>query len=157
MIIRAATPDDLETVGRLRLAFIADLRQTTIDALGEPFAEATASYLREVTEADRIRSWLAEDDDGTAVGVVSVLSNDAPPLPEDPRAKEGYVVNMWVAPPARRHGIARALLAAAMEAADAEGWRRLYLHATDDGRPLYDEAGFRPDARWMGTPNANLP
>lgn len=144
-------------MARLRLAFIADLRETTVEALSTTFVEATAAYLRDVTAADRIRSWLAEGPDGDPVGVVSVLSNDAPPLPEDVRATEGYVVNMWVAPAARRRGIARALLAAAMEAADAEGWRRLYLHATDDGQPLYVEAGFRPDSRWMGTPNANLP
>jgi GNAT superfamily N-acetyltransferase len=151
--IRPTTAADLDTVLALRLAFVADVRGVQVASFAPDFVEVTRRYLEDVTAADRIRSWLAIDGgEAEPVGVVSVLSNDAPPLPEVHLAKEGYVVNLWVAPGARRRGIARALLAAAMGAAPAEGWRRLYLHATDDGRPLYEEAGFVPDARWMGSP-----
>lgn len=150
MPVRPATEADLHTILALRLAFIADVRGVEAASFDEAFVEATRRYLDAVTAADRIRSWLAEDEHGEAVGVVSVLANDAPPLPEVHLRKEGYVVNMWVAPSARRQGLARALLGAAMAAAPAEGWRRLYLHATDDGLPLYEQAGFEPDRRWMG-------
>lgn len=149
--IRLATDADLETVLALRLAFIAELRGTDADAFEPAFVEVTRRYLVDVEAADRIRTWLAEDDAGEPVGIVSVLANDAPPLPEFHLAKEGYVVNMWVVPKARRRGIARALLDVAIAAAPAEGWRRLYLHATEAGRPLYEQAGFVPDERWMGT------
>ncbi|HRW39203.1 MAG TPA: GNAT family N-acetyltransferase [Aquihabitans sp.] len=152
MRIRLATADDHETVVRLRLAFIADVRGVDPTTFPPEFTEVTRRYLDEVVAADRIRTWLAVDDADEPVGIVSVLANDAPPLPEVHLAKEGYVVNMWVAPEARRRGIARALLDAALVAASTEGWRRLYLHATDAGRPLYEEAGFVADARWMGTP-----
>ncbi len=152
MHVRPATADDRETVVELRLAFIADVRGVEVAGFAPEFVEATRRYLDDVAAADRIRTWLAVDGDDRAVGIVSVLANDAPPLPEVLLAKEGYVVNMWVAPAARRQGLARSLLDAAMAAAPAEGWRRLYLHATDDGRPLYEEAGFVPDARWMGSP-----
>lgn len=152
MHVRPAAPADQSTVLTLRLAFIADIRGVEVASFDHAFVEATRRYLEAVTTADRIRSWLAVDEDQEAVGIVSVLANDAPPLPEVHLRKEGYVVNMWVAPKARRQGIARALLDAAMAAAPVEGWRRLYLHATDDGRPLYEQAGFVPDPRWMGTP-----
>lgn len=148
--IRAATPNDLELVLALRLAFIAELRDVAVDGLDPGFVEVTRRYLRDITEAGRIRTWLAEASE--AVGIVSVLANDAPPLPEAHAAKEGYVVNLWVAPPARRRGVARALLDHALAAAPIEGWRRLYLHATEAGRPLYEQTGFVSDARWMGTP-----
>lgn len=150
MQIRPTTAADLDAVLALRLAFVADVRGVEVPSFAPDFVAATRRYLDEITAADRIRSWVAEDDHGEPVGIVSVLANDAPPLPEAHASKEGYVVNMWVSPAARRRGIARALLESAIAAAPAEGWRRLYLHATDDGRPLYEEAGFVPDARWMG-------
>ncbi|MCU1371052.1 MAG: acetyltransferase [Ilumatobacteraceae bacterium] len=155
--IRSATADDLEDVLGLRLAFIADLRGVDPSTFEPAFVDATRAYLDDVAALGRIRSWLAEDTDGSAVAVLSVLRNDAPPLPEQLLAHEGYIVNLWVAPAARRQGLARALLQAAIDAAPGWGLRRLYLHATDDGRPLYEETGFVPDARWMGLRLAGSP
>lgn len=148
--LRAAEPDDRDMVLRMRLAFIADVRSTDPASFTQEFVDATAAYLDDVIAVDRIRTWLAEDPAAGPVGVVSVLTTDAPPLPENLMAKEGYLVNMWVEPAFRRQGIARRLLDAAIAAAPAEGWRRIHLFATDDGRPLYEAAGFRPDPRWMG-------
>ena len=148
MEIRAAA--DLETVLALRLAFLGELRGVDPTDFDPAFVDVTRRYLEDATAADRIRSWLAFDGD-VPIGIVSVLANDSPPLPEEHRAKEGYVVNLWVAPTARRRGIARTLLRTAKAAARDEGWRRLYLHATEEGRPLYEDEGFAPDARWMGT------
>jgi GNAT superfamily N-acetyltransferase len=148
--IRLATSDDTADVLRLRLAFLADIRGVEPSSFEPGFVAVTRTYLADVERQGRIRSWLAETSAGSAVGVASVLRNDAPPLPEQHLAHEGYLVNLWVAPGARRQGVARALLQTAID--DAPGWgiRRLYLHATDDGRPLYEQTGFVPDARWMG-------
>ena len=154
--MRSTTTADRPTVLAMRLAFIADVRGVDVTSLEPAFVDATQGNLDDVATADRIRTWIAEDGQGEAVGIVSVLANDAPPLPEAHLAKEGYVVNLWVEPAARRQGIARALLQAALDAAPGEGWRRLYLHATEDGRPLYDSTGLLPDARWMGTPVVGL-
>lgn len=148
--IRLATADDTETVLHLRLAFIADIRGVDPASFPPAFVEVTRAYLHDVSALGRIRSWLAVDDAGEAVAVISVLRNDSPPLPERPLAHEGYIVNLWVAPHARRQGLARALLDAAMEGGPSWGLRGLYLHATDDGRPLYEQTGFVPDGRWMG-------
>lgn len=148
--IRLATDDDRAEVVRLRLAFIADVRGVDPSSFDAAFVDVTRAYLDDVTALGRIRTWLAELPGRGAVGVISLLRNDAPPLPERHLAHEGYVVNLWVTPTARRHGIARALLQTAIDDAPSWGLRRLYLHATEDGRPLYEETGFVADARWMG-------
>lgn len=147
--LRLATADDRDEVLRLRLAFVADVRGVEADSFEPAFVAATQRYLDDVDRLGRIRTWLA-DDDGRAVGILSVLRNDAPPLPERHLAHEGYIVNLWVAPEARKQGIARAMLEAAIADAPSWGLRGVYLHATDDGRPLYEQTGFVPDARWMG-------
>lgn len=62
----------------------------------------------------------------------------------DPRA--GEVKRMYVAPQARRRGVARALLAALEDAARALGYARVRLD-TSAGQPeakaLYEAAGYR--------------
>jgi len=148
--IRLATDLDQGEVLRLRLEFIADVRGVGAATFEPAFVDATRAYLDDVTRLGRIRSWLARPADASpAVGIISVLRNDAPPLPEQHLAHEGYVVNLWIAPSARRQGIARALLQTAIDDAASWGLRRLYLFATDDGRPLYEDSGFAPDPRWM--------
>jgi predicted GNAT family N-acyltransferase len=49
--------------------------------------------------------------------------------------------------PARRHGIASALLALADDETRAGGARRLVLHAQTYARSLYDRAGYEPRGR----------
>lgn len=148
--IRLAADHDLSEVLRLRLEFIADVRGVESATFEPAFVEVTRAYLDDVTRLGRIRTWLAVGPVGAALGIASVLRNDAPPLPEQHLAHEGYVVNLWVDPSVRRQGVARALLQTAIDDAPSWGLRRLYLHATDDGRPLYEETGFVPDTRWMG-------
>lgn len=149
MQIRAATdPSDLDEVVRLRVEFIADVRGVAPSSFDPGFVAATRSFVEDRHADGRLRAWLAEEDGG-AVGLVSVLVTDAPPLPEDPRRHEGYVINLYVVPSARRRGLARALMTTVFDATAALDLRRLFLHATDEGRPLYDALEFRPDARWL--------
>jgi GNAT superfamily N-acetyltransferase len=148
--VRPASPDDLAEVVRLRIAFIADVRGVDVATLAPEFATTTDEFLRDRAHAGRLHSWLATaSEGGPAVGLVSVLVTDAPPLPEELRSIEGYVVNMFVEPEARRRGHGRALLDAVLTAAPGFGLRRLWLHSTDDGRPLYEATGFASDPRWM--------
>lgn len=149
--IRVADGGDIDELCRLRLAFIAEVRQVDPATFDPPFAEVTRAFFREAMQADRIRSWLAIVD-GHAVGLVSVIVTDAPPLPGRHRAREGYVINLYVAPDGRRRGTGRSLLDAALDSADALGLRGFHLYATEDGRPLYEQAGFVPDHRFLVRP-----
>lgn len=151
--IRLAADHDRDEVVRLRLAFIADVRGVEASTFEPSFVDATRTYLDDVTELDRIRTWLARpagEPGGPPIGIISVLRNDAPPLPEEHLAHEGYIVNLWVAPEARRRGLARTLLQTALDDAPSWGLRRMYLFATEEGRPLYEQTGFTTSPRWMG-------
>jgi GNAT superfamily N-acetyltransferase len=52
-------------------------------------------------------------------------------------------MSVYTKPGYRRRGISRALLGLAIEEGRKRGLRRLVLHPTDDGRPLYESLGFR--------------
>ena len=81
--------------------------------------------------------------------MASVVTHDVPPQPEDPRAHEGYVINMYVRPGSRGRGIGRRLLDACLGLAVEQDLRRFYLYATAAGRPMYEVAGFANHADWM--------
>lgn len=80
------------------------------------------------------------------VAAIGLMSIDWPPHPSHPTLdKRGYVLNVFVQPAYRRRGLASAL----MQAADAEFARRgitfAVLHATNTGKPVYEQIG------WTGT------
>jgi ribosomal protein S18 acetylase RimI-like enzyme len=52
------------------------------------------------------------------------------------------VLNVYVAPAWRRRGVGEALMRAVLDALAARGIRRIVLHASDNGRPLYERLGF---------------
>ena len=149
--IHEALAEDLPTVVRLRLRFIADDRGVEAAAFGAAFRIATEQFLRRRHEAGTARSWLATDDD-SAVGIITMLVLDLAPRPGDVNGLDGYLVNLWVDPAARRRGIGRALLGQCLDASAVMPLRRLVLSATEDGRPLYTSAGFESSPDWMERP-----
>ena len=51
---------------------------------------------------------------------------------------------MYTEPAYRRQGVARLLVRTMIEWCRAEGFVAVALHASKDGRPLYESFGFRP-------------
>jgi len=146
--VRDATTADLELVAELRLQFLAEHRGIDRGDLSEGFRATTVDFLRRHDEAGTGRSWLAVHGD-VPIGVVTMLLLDLAPRPEDASGHEGYLINMYVDPAHRRGGVGRELLTAVRRCAEELGLRRLVLYATDEGRPLYERAGFGPNEQWM--------
>ncbi|MCB0971358.1 MAG: GNAT family N-acetyltransferase [Acidimicrobiales bacterium] len=153
LTIRRAGETDVDELVRLRLAFLDDVRGPGAVAAVPDLAAATRSWAESGTATGALASWLARLD-GETVAATSLALHEVPPLPDDPRTRDGYLLNVYVVPRARRRGIARALLDEAAAAAASLGVRRLTLFATPEGEPLYRSEGFRTDPRWMARPIA---
>jgi len=149
MEIRTASESDLELVLRLRLDFLSELRAPV--QFPEGFPAVTRTFLERTQRDGHLYSWIAQEG-REALGIVSVIVNDAPPLPEDVRCREGYIINEYVVPAARKKGIGRTLLRTALASAEALGIRRFRLIATEAGRPLYASEGFTAADRTMELP-----
>lgn len=90
----------------------------------------------------RYLGWVTERA-GEPVASAGLLIVDLPPVPHDPTGTErGYLLNVYVAPAFRRHGLARALVEETIREARRRHIRILALHASDKGRPLYESLGF---------------
>jgi GNAT superfamily N-acetyltransferase len=72
------------------------------------------------------------------------LINLGPRLPRPGRQahRSGYIQWVSTAPQYHRRGFARAIMIALLEWTDEQGIEVIELHATPDGRELYEELGF---------------
>ncbi|WP_338872021.1 GNAT family N-acetyltransferase [Myxococcus stipitatus] len=141
--IRKAGLEDLEQVVRLRLALMCELHAPAPGEL-DAWASATRRYLMSALPSGRFHVWLAfAGDEAVSCGGLSPF--ERPPAPGNLSGLEGYILNMYTVPTWRKRGVSRALLADLMAFARELGMGRLWLHASDDGRSLYESVGFAPN------------
>ena len=116
--------------------------ETTFDT----FAPRAAEHLREGFAAGTCNGFIAEEtaEDGarSVVGTVSLVWQRVAPSVRNLDGRQVYVLGMFVAPERRRRGIARALISACVACATEGGAPLISLHASDEGRPLYEQLGF---------------
>ena len=79
---------------------------------------------------------------GSGVQLRPILPRPRPPAGELELGPEAIVLNVYVVPTWRRRGIAEALMGAALAVLAERGIHRVVLHASDDGRRLYERLGF---------------
>lgn len=134
----------------VRVATLADLtalmglRQQWAEEQGVPqpdpeFSGRFEQWFR--TEIRHRTFWLATID-GTAVGMVNLLTFTRMPTPGRPGGGWGYLGNMYVAEAHRTAGIGRLLLDALVSHANAEGLERVVLKPTERSVSFYRRAGF---------------
>jgi GNAT superfamily N-acetyltransferase len=138
--IRLATSADVPTLVRHRTEMFRDMGlgpQASLDEMGRRFAPWVAPLI----EAGEYRAWLVEDD-GVVIAGADVWLKPTQPGLRSPLNVVPYVLNVYTAPAVRRQGIARELLHLILEWAEQEGHPGVELHASDEGRPLYESLGF---------------
>jgi len=84
-----------------------------------------------------------EPDEGEPIASIGLVVHSVPPGPHNRVGKVGYIMNLVTRPVWRRRGIARALLEHVLGVLRAEGVPVASLHASSDGRDLYERLGFR--------------
>jgi GNAT superfamily N-acetyltransferase len=68
-----------------------------------------------------------------------------PPREDDVAApRRAWVLNVYTEPDFRRRGLARRVMETIAAWCAAQGLSRVFLHASDAGRPLYESLGFEP-------------
>ena len=101
--------------------------------------------------AARYLAWVAEDMEtpaaaigGAGVQLRPILPRPRPDVDDLELGPEAIILNVYVEPAWRRRGVGEALMRAILDALAVRGIRRIVLHASDDGRRLYERLGFVP-------------
>jgi len=141
--IRAATLDDAEAIAGHRRSMFYDMGHRDEEQLNA-MVSAFRPWLREKMAAGEYLAWMATDADGRIVAGLGLWLMDWPPHMVGPGSRRGNILNVYTVPGFRRQGIARRLMGVALDWCRAHGIRAVILHASDDGRALYESLGFAP-------------
>ena len=106
--------------------------------------EATAPWLDSALADGSYRGWLALTSSGTVVAGGGVLVSSWPAGPRDPRTRRAVILNIYCEPEFRRQGLARQLMLLIIKWLKDENFSSVALHASAEGRPLYESMGFQP-------------
>jgi GNAT superfamily N-acetyltransferase len=140
-ILREATLDDALVLARQRRRMF-DAVSRMPDAEGDVMEAAILAYIQRAMPAGTFKSWVVERGAVIVAGGGLQLRTLMPRPGHVHQESEGLIVSMWTEPEHRRRGLGRRIVEAILAWGRANGVRRFTLHASDDGRPLYELYGF---------------
>lgn len=146
--VRTATLADVATLAHHRAEMFRDMGQLTEHNERE-LTRASESFFGEVVASGEYIAWLA-----VAIAAPERVVAGAglwlrPMLPRPTptgiiRGREALIANVYTEPDWRRRGVAMLLMRHVLGYTREHHVPRVLLHASDDGRPLYEALGFEP-------------
>ena len=142
LTIRVGTPDDLDIIMHHRRSMYLDMGYRDESALTTMLASSRVFFAKRLANGT-YRAWLVESAAKEVVAGGGLFIYDYHPSVSDPRPKRPLIANMYTEPPYRRKGIARKLMETMIDWCREEGFGSVVLHASVEGRPLYESLGFK--------------
>lgn len=146
--LRLATADDIPTMARHRRRMFEDMGDSDAELLAKMEPEFK-QWVRKKLKSNEYLGWFAIDPEtGEIAGGAALWLT---PWIPGPNAAIGgpvpgvrpYLLNVYTEPDYRRRGAARFLVTSIIEWCRQQGFNRMILHASDEGRPLYESLGFK--------------
>jgi len=148
--IRRATAADAGVLARHRAEMFRDMGQLP-DGLSDTLIDAARAYFTQAIADGRYVGWVAELDDrsGEIVAGAGLQLRELLPRPDAVRERlvrgpQALVLNVYTERAWRRRGVADALMRELLRWCRGNGIESVVLHASGEGRPLYEKLGFRP-------------
>jgi GNAT superfamily N-acetyltransferase len=139
--IREAAPSELAVILHHRRSMFRDMGEGTVEEL-DRMVKVTSPWLARALADGLYRHWLALDGSGRVAGGGGVLLGPWPANPKDPCKQRAVILNVYTEPEFRRRGIARQIMLTILAWVKEQGLRSVNLHASDEGRQLYEKLGF---------------
>ena len=140
--IREGTAADAETIVRHRREMFFDMG-TQDPAVLDEMANSFRPWLLEKISKREYLSWFAIAEGGSVAAGAGLWLMNWPPGLYTSEPWRGNILNVYTEHPYRRRGLARRLVTAATEWCGANGIPVVILHASDEGRALYEALGFQ--------------
>lgn len=160
--IRPATRADLDVISDHRAQMFSDMGELPAD-LFETFRAQSKDTLHRLFAANQYVGWLANPqvEPGKIVAGAGVTLREVAPHPQ-PNAngkfeivsgRQAIIQNVYTEPDWRRRGLGTLLMKEIIAWSQKTGIDSLVLHASDEGRSLYEKLGFvaTTEMRFRGT------
>ena len=149
--IRQATPEDASIIGWHRARMFQDMGLVP-DELFESFRTKALDRLGKALACGDYFGWLVSRRNAPQkiIAGAGVIIREVPPFPirhengeiTIAEGRQGLIVNVFTEPEWRRRGLAKLLMNTIIAWSREQNLDGLVLHASDDGRALYEQLGF---------------
>ncbi|MGB7333412.1 MAG: GNAT family N-acetyltransferase, partial [Terriglobales bacterium] len=139
--IREAAPTELAIILHHRRSMFRDMGEGGVEEL-DRMVEVASPWLAGALADGSYRHWLALDGSGRVAGGGGVLLCPWPANPKDPCTERAVILNVYTEPEFRKRGIARQIMLTILAWVKEQGLRSVNLHASAEGRALYEKLGF---------------
>ena len=142
-IIRVAGIDDVPLLIEHRRKMWWDMGRRDPAAL-QLMDAAAREYFPVAVANGSYRGYFATTAAGATVGGGGIVISPWPGSLGQREPRRAMILNLYVEREFRRRGIARALMEAMITWCRENAFVSVGLHASDEGRPLYEQLGFQP-------------
>ena len=139
--LRPATQGDIEIILHHRREMFREMGGSYSELL-EQFELASRRYFERALEAGTYYGIFAQVH-GEVIAGGGVVIADWPGSPLNFEPKRAWILNIYVEPRERRRGFARLIMATLIDWCRCNGFQSVALHASEHGRRLYENLGFR--------------
>ena len=139
--LRRATLADAAAIAQHRRSMFRDMGHGDEKALNSMMARFLP-WLERKMESGEYLAWLAVTIEGRVVAGAGLWLMDWPPHMRGSSALRGNILNVYTEPGFRRQGLARRLVATVLDWCKNNKIDVVILHASREGRPLYESMGF---------------
>jgi len=139
--IREAAASEAAIILHHRRSMFRDMAEGTTEEL-DRMVQVAGPWLERALADGFYRHWLALDASGVVAGGGGVLLCPWPANPKDPCTQRAVILNVYTKLDFRRRGVARQVMLAILEWIKQQGFRAVNLHASAEGRVLYEKLGF---------------
>lgn len=133
--------EHIDTITSLRLALLEELGEVNSKEEKHLMETSTKEYLQKALSNNEFISYMAEIN-GEPASISGMVIFHRPPYLENLQGMEAYILNMYTVPKYRGNGLAKQLLQNCIDESKNYGVKRIWLHATEEGAPLYKKMGF---------------
>lgn len=138
---RKATMNDIDDLVRTRIEFIKEVQNLETDFDLSSLKESLYNYFTDTIGENTFIAWLALDNN-RIVATSGLCFYTLPPSYKNLSGKVAYIMNMYTIREYRNKRIAACLFQKIIEEAKGLGYKKISLHATESGKPLYTKFGF---------------
>jgi len=139
--IRRASEEEIDTLVMHRRSMFRDMGYSD-DAALDSMAAKCKPWLLEKMKSSEYLAWLAVDSHGTVAAGAGLWLMEWIPHMIGSGTRRGNIINVYTEQKFRRLGLARSLMDTAIRWCRENNIDTVILHASDQGRGLYESMGF---------------
>ncbi len=141
-VVHTGGLDDLELLLEHRQKMWEAIYPDKTDEIKEG-EERTRRWIRDALQRGVLIPFIARDKTGNVAGSGCVLIREDQPRPSSDQIYNPYLLSVYTEKSFRNQGVATLILEESVKWSKKWGFDRMILHASPEGRPIYEKFGFK--------------